>query len=152
MIIYSLAKDNETLFATTDHEDFLNKCVALYDDVSDDTWPTYEDTEELPDIFESFGYVYEETDTDGNTSNSNNDIINLFNKLARFNPSSTYDDATTLIYGCNRLLIYYNEECKQYIGDTENELSLLQLIAGDDGFEQLYFHKDFRSAHGVSIY
>lgn len=38
MIIYSLAKDNETLFATTDHEDFLNKCVALYDDVSDDTY------------------------------------------------------------------------------------------------------------------
>lgn len=152
MILYSLSKDNKVLFATTDQNSFLDQCVTLYDEVSDDTWPTYEDPKELPEIFESFGYQYEEKDTDGASSNTNNDIINLFNKLAQYNPSSTYDDATTLMYGCNRLLVYYNAECKQYIGDTENKLSLLQLIAGDDGFEQLYFHKDFRSAHGVSIY
>lgn len=152
MYLYSLSKDNETLFAFTDEETFLNSCETLYNEVSDETYPTYEDKSELPNIFESFGYVYQKRDLDNLTSSHNNDLINLFNKLAQYNPSSTYDDATNLMYGCNMLLLFHTEACKQYIGDLDNELSLLQLIAGDDGFEQLYWHKDFRSAYNVSVY
>lgn len=155
MILYSLSKDNSVLFATTDENSFLDQCVTLYDDVSDDTWPTYEDKSELPDIFASFGYVYSEKDTDtGKDVNGKayTDLVILFSKISVWNPTFTYDNAFTLITVAQRLLIDYNEETLDFLADTTDNPSLIKYLAGDDGVKQWDFHKAFVEQYQTYIY
>lgn len=154
MITYSLSKDNELLFENTDKDLFLDDCVTLYESVKDDTWPTYDDKSELPSIFESYGYVYRETDdaTGGDNRKAYTDMLILFNKISVWNPTYTYDNASTLVTVCQRLLIDYNEQVLAYLGDTSDSPSLIAYLAGADGLAQWDFHKAFVSQYQVYIY
>lgn len=153
MNLYTLHHTNVVYFSTTDYEDFLNKCVDLYNEVSDDTWEDYTKPEELPEIFEQHAYHYQVIDAMRVVNiNSNNDLVNLYFKLQRHNPTINFDNGTTLMLACNRLLKHYHDETVKYINDDKNEVSLLQEIVGDNGLEQLRFHKTFRDTYGISIY
>lgn len=153
MELHTLNHINVVYFSTTDYEDFLNKCVNLYNEVSDDTWEDYTDPEELPTIFEKNAYHYQVIDAMRVVNiNSNNDLVNLYFKLQRHNPTINFDNGTTLMLACNRLLKQYHDETVKYINDDTNEVSILQEIVGDNGLDQLALHKNFRSTYGISIY
>lgn len=153
MDLHTLHHTSVVYFSTTDYEDFLNKCVDLYNEVSDDTWESYTSPEELPAIFEQHAYHYQVIDAMRVVNiNSNNDLVNLYFKLQRHNPTINFDNGTTLMLACNRLLKQYHDETINYINDDTNEVSLLQEIVGDNGLDQLSFHKNFRDTYGISIY
>ena len=153
MNLYTLADYEKVKFSTTDNDEFLNKCKDLYEDVSDDDWESYDDVSEIPEILEEHGYIYNVVDSERILKIDNdNDLVNLYFKLQRFNPTINFDNGTALMLACNRLLNYYYDSSIKYIEDNENKVSLLQEIAGDDGMEQLNFHKSFRDTYGVSIY
>ena len=153
MDLHTLHYTSVVYFSTTDYEDFLNKCVDLYNQVSDDTWETYTNPEELPAIFEKHAYHYQVIDATRIINiNSNDELVNLYFKLQRHNPTINFDNGTTLMLACNRLLNRYYDETVNYINDDKNEVSLLQQIVGDNGLDQLAFHKNFRSIYGISIY
>lgn len=153
MNLHTLHHTNVVYFSTTDYEDFLNKCVDLYNEVSDDTWEDYTEPKELPAIFEQQAYHYQVIDAIRLVNiNSNNELVNLYFKLQRHNPTINFDNGTTLMLACNRLLNQYYDETVKYINDDTNDVSLLQLIVGDNGLDQLAFHKNFRSTYGISIY
>ena len=153
MDLHTLYNSGVVYFSTTDYEDFLNKCEELYNEVSDDTWEEYTELEELPGIFEKHAYHHQIIDATRLIDiNSNDELVNLYFKLQRYNPTINFDNGTTLMLACNRLLKYYHDETIKYINDSENEVSLLAEIVGDNGLEQLAFHKNFRSTYGISIY
>lgn len=153
MNLHTLHHTNVVYFSTTDYDDFLNKCVDLYNEVSDDTWEDYTSPEELPEIFEQHAYHYQVNDAMRLVNiNSHNDLVNLYFKLQSYNPTINFDNGTTLMLACNRLLKEYHDETINYINDDKNEVSLLQQIAGDNGLDQLAFHKQFRNTYGISIY
>lgn len=153
MDLHTLYNSGIVYFSTTDYDDFLNKCETLYNEVADDTWEAYTELEELPGIFEQHAYHHQIIDATRLIKiNSNNNLVNLYFKLQRYNPTINFDNGTTLMLACNRLLNYYPTESIKYINDNNNEVSLLSEIVGDNGLEQLAFHKTFRSSYGVSIY
>lgn len=153
MDLHTLYNSGVVYFSTTDYEDFLNKCEELYNEVADDTWEEYTELEELPGIFENHAYHYLVIDSKRLIDiNSYNDFVNLYFKLQEYNPTINFDNSTVLVLACNRLLNYYRDETIKYINDNENKVSLLQEIAGDDGIDQLNFHKEFRSTWNVLIY
>ena len=152
-MLYSLSKIGEVHFATTDKDDFLLKCETLYKDVSDDTWESYTNLSELPNIFENHGYNYLETYQNKIlTIDDYNKFVNLYFKLQQHNPTINFYNATSLVLASNRLLGYHNEAVTKWLQDTNNEVTLLNEIVGGNGFDQLEFHKSFRETYGVSIY
>lgn len=152
-MLYSLSNIGEVHFATTDKDDFLLKCEALYNDVSDESWESYTNLSELPSIFENHGYTYLKQDQNKIlTIDDYNKFVNLYFKLQQHNPTINFDNATSLVLASNRLLNYNNEATTKWLNDTNNEVSLLQEIVGDNGFDQLNFHKSFRDTWNVSIY
>lgn len=152
-MLYSLSNIGEVHFATTDKNDFLLKCEKLYNDVSDDTWEKYTNLSELPYIFENHGYTYLKTNQNKIlTIDDYNKFVNLYFKLQQHNPTINFDNATSLVLASNRLLNYYNDEVTKWLRDTDNEVTLLNEIVGDNGFDQLNFHKSFKDTYGVSIY
>lgn len=152
-MLYSLSKIGEVHFATTDEDDFLSKCETLYNQVSDDTWESYTNLSELPSIFENHGYTYLEQDQNKIlTIDDYNKFTDMYFKLQKHNPTINFDNGTSLVLASNRLLNYHNEAATKWLNDTDNEVSLLQEIAGDNGFDQLAFHKSFRNTWNVSIY
>ena len=152
-MLYSLSNIGEVHFATTDHDDFLLKCETLYNEVSDDTWESYTNLSELPNIFENHGYTYLEQDQNKIlTIDDYNKFTDVYFKLQQHNPTINFDNGTSLVLASNRLLNYHNEATTKWLNDNNNEVSLLQEIAGDNGFDQLAFHKSFRDTWNVSIY
>lgn len=153
MELHTLYNSSVVYFSTTDYDDFLNKCVDLYNEVAKDDWEDYKEPSELPDIFENHAYHHLVIDPKRLIDiNSYNDFVNLYFKLQEYNPTINFDNSTVLVLACNRLLNYYRDETIKYINDNENEVSLLEEIAGNDGIDQLNFHKEFRNSYGVSIY
>lgn len=152
-MLYSLSNIGEVHFATTDEDDFQLKCESLYNQVSDDTWKSYTNLSELINIFEQHGYTYLQQDQNKILDIDNyNKFVNLYFKLQEHNPTITFDNATSLVLASNRLLNYYNDEVIKWLNDTENEVTLLNEIVGENGFDQLNFHKSFRDTYNVSIY
>lgn len=152
-MLYSLSKIGEVIFATTDQDDFLSKCEKLFNQVSTTEWEDYTSKEQLPEIFENHGYTYLEQDQNKIlTIDDYNKFTDLYFKLQKHNPTINFDNGTSLVLASNRLLNYHNEATTKWLNDTNNEVSLLQEIAGDNGFEQLAFHKSFRDTWNVSIY
>lgn len=79
------------------------------------------------------------------------ELLILYNKLSRWNPTTLYDDATQLVVAAQQLLINYNEQCVEFINDTDDTSSLL-LYLSTDGLEQWNLHKGFKERYNVSIY
>src|SRR5699024_180057 len=153
MKLHTLSTLGDVKFSTTDYNDFLDKCEMLYNEVATEDWSSYEENEELINIFENHGYFYNVINANQVLKiNNNNDIVNLYFKLQQYNPTFNFDNGTSLMLASNYLLNYYNDASQKYINDTDNEVSLLEEIAGDNGFDQLNFHKSFRDTYGVSIY
>lgn len=152
-MLYSLSNIGEVHFATTDKDDFLLKCEALYNNVSDESWESYTNLSELPSIFENHGYTYLKQDQNKIlTIDDYNKFTDVYFKLQKHNPTINFDNGTSLVLASNRLLNYNNEATTKWLNDTNNEVSLLQEIIGDNGFDQLNFHKSFRDTWNVSIY
>lgn len=153
MKLHTLSTLGDVKFSTTDYNDFLDKCEMLYNEVATEDWPSYEETEELINIFEKNGYFYNTINANQVLKiNNNSDLVNLYFKLQQYNPTFNFDNGTSLMLASNYLLNYYNDASQKYINDTDNEVSLLQEIVGGNGFDQLNFHKSFRDTYGVSIY
>lgn len=155
MELHRLNKQSETLFATTNYDNFLSQCENLYHEVSDDTSPTYTDKNELPQILESMGYTYTVSDMDSSEEpnpNMNNDIILLFNKLAYHNARYTFENGSTLLYACDVLIKEHYEAVQKYIHGMSGHVSLLEQIIGDNGIEQLTWHKEFLNMYDIAIY
>ena len=153
MDLYTLSRLGEVKFSTTDYAEFLLNCETLYNEVSTTDWEPYTDLSKLPSIFENHGYFYNVVNANQVLKiNNNNDLVNLYFKLQQHNPTIDFDNGTSLMLASNYLLNYYNEPTLNYIKDNQNEISLLQQIVGNDGMEQLNFHKSFRDTYGVSIY
>ena len=153
MDLHTLHHTNVVYFSTTDYEDFLNKCETLFNEVSTPDWEDYTSIEQIPEILEQHAYHYQVIDAMRLVNiNSNDNLVNLYFKLQRHNPTINFDNGTTLMLACNRLLNRYYDETVNYINDDTNEVSLLQQIVGDNGLDQLAFHKNFRSTYGISIY
>lgn len=153
MDLHTLSTLGEVKFSTTDYNDFLSKCETLYTEVSTDAWEDFETLEQLTEVFEDNGYFYNVVNANQVLKiNNNSDLVNLYFKLQQHNPTIDFDNGTSLMLASNYLLNNYNEPTLNYIKDTQNEISLLQQIVGNDGMEQLNFHKSFRDTYGVSIY
>ena len=153
MDLHTLSTLGEVKFSTTDYDNFLSKCETLYGEVLNENWETYETLDDIIDVFENHGYFYNVVNANQVLKiNNNSDLVNLYFKLQQYNPTIDFDNGTSLMLAGNYLLNYYNEPTLNYIKDTQNEISLLQQIVGDDGMEQLNFHKSFRDTYGVSIY
>lgn len=153
MKLHTLSTLGDVKFSTTDYNDFLDKCEMLYNEVATEDWSSYEETEELINIFEEHGYFYNTINANQVLKiNNNSDLVNLYFKLQQYNPTFNFDNGTSLMLASNYLLNYYNDASQKYINDTDNEVSLLQEIVGGNGFDQLNFHKSFRDTYGVSIY
>jgi len=153
MKLHTLSTLGDVKFSTTDYNDFLEKCETLYKEVATEDWSSYEENEELINIFEKHGYFYNVINANQVLKiNNNSDIVNLYFKLQQYNPTINFDNGTSLMVASNYLLNNYNDASQKYINDTDNEVSLLQEIAGDNGFDQLNLHKSFRDTYGVSIY
>lgn len=153
MDLHTLSRLGEVKFSTTDYDDFLSKCETLYTEVSTTDWGDFETLEQLPEIFEDNGYFYNVVNANQVLKiNNNNDLVNLYFKLQEHNSTIDFDNGTSLMLASNFLLNNHNEPTLKYIKDTQNEVSLLQEIVGNDGMEQLNFHKAFKGTYGVSIY
>lgn len=153
MDLHTLSTLGEVKFSTTDYNDFLSKCETLYTEVSTTEWEDFETLEQLPEIFKNHGYFYNVVNANQVLKiNNNSDLVNLYFKLQQHNPTIDFDNSTSLMLASNYLLNYYNEPTLNYIKDNQNEVSLLQQLVGNDGMEQLDFHKSFKDTYGVSIY
>lgn len=79
-------------------------------------------------------------------------VSSLFNRLAQYNCTHTFDDGSTLLFGVVMLLNNYPQAVETYINDENGEVSLLQEIAGDNSMEQLQTHKDIVNNYSIKIY
>lgn len=154
MNLHQMSKELETLFATTDYSDFLLDCEVEYNEVADDTTPTYTELSEIPDILETLGYNYTITDLDddSNVVEANDDIILLYNKLASHNARYTFENASSLLYACQVLIKNHYEPVQIYIHGMTGHVSLLEQIVGSNGIEQLQWHKQFLDDYDIAIY
>lgn len=153
MELHTLYLENVTYFSTTDYNDFSDKLENFYNEVKKDDWEEYETIEELIEILENHAYHYQVIDANRLVDiNSNYDLVNLYFKLQQYNSSINFENGTDLMLACNRLLNYYHDASIKYINDNEGKVSLLQEIAGNNGLDQLNFHKEFRNTYNISIY
>lgn len=153
MELHTLYFENVTYFSTTDYNDFSDKLENFYNEVKKDDWEKYQTIEELIEILENHAYHYQVIDANRLVDiNSNYDLVNLYFKLQQYNPSINFQNGTDLLLACNRLLNYHHDASINYINDNEGKVSLLQEIVGNNGLDQLNFHKEFRNTYNISIY
>lgn len=153
MELHTLYFENVTYFSTTDYNDFSDKLESFYNEVKKDDWEEYQTIDELIEILENHAYHYQVIDANRLVDiNSNYDLVNLYFKLQQYNPSINFQNGTDLLLACNRLLNYHHEASVKYVNDNEGKVSLLQEIVGNNGLDQLNFHKEFRNTYNISIY
>src|SRR5699024_3930719 len=107
MKLHTLSTLGDVKFSTTDYNDFLDKCEMLYNEVATEDWSSYEENEELINIFENHGYFYNViNDNQVLKIINNNDIVNLYFKLQQYNPTFNFYNGTSLMLASNYLLNY----------------------------------------------
>lgn len=80
------------------------------------------------------------------------EMLQLFNLLQQWNDFYTSENANNLLVACQQLLINYNEPVLKFINDENEDKSLLQYLAGDDGLAQWQFYKGFYNNYNVHIF
>jgi len=80
------------------------------------------------------------------------EMLQLFNLLQQWNDFYTSENANNLLVATQRLLLDYNEPVLKFINDENEDKSLLQYLAGDNGLDQWQFYKGFYYNYNVHIF
>lgn len=79
------------------------------------------------------------------------EVVQLYLKIVKWNPSSYFEDSSQLIFVAQRLLMDYYEQSIKFINNNDKDPSLLGEFS-DDGLVQWHLHKAFREMFGAYIY
>lgn len=79
------------------------------------------------------------------------EVVQLYLKIVKWNPSSYFEDSSQLIFVAQRLLMDYYDQSIKFINNNDKDSSLLAEFS-DDGLVQWHMHKAFREMFGAYIY